>query len=456
MSLKAKILLLALLPLLVLTASVTLIAVNQVHSLSELEIRTFEDTLLESKKTELRHYVSLALTSIEHLYQQSELSEAQAQERVKQILHHLTYGEDGYFFVYDRDGTNLVHPIIPELVGRNLLDLQDANGDFIIRNLWAEARQGGGFHRYLWKKPSRGEQVDKLSYVIELPRWGWMLGTGLYIDDIAEEVAHIRKQVQLNIRNTFFTVLVITALTVIVVILMGVAFNVHELRLADARLRRLAQQSVQFHVAERRRFSRELHDGINQLLVAVKFRLELVQRGLGPVPLQEELNRGQQGLEQAITEVRRISHDLRPTVLDDLGLHQALQSLLAEFSERTDIQVEHHSPLAAQQLPEEIEITLYRLIQEALTNIEKHADASRVWIQMYWRGDSFWLEIHDNGNGFDPADRRNQQGIGLTNMRERVELLSGEFRLEAEPGNGTHVQARFPMSLYRKGVGEDG
>ncbi|MEH6652432.1 MAG: cache domain-containing protein [Motiliproteus sp.] len=450
MSLKTKIILLAIVPLLLVTISVTLIALKQAKTLGEQEVQTFERNLIASKEKELRHYVSLALTSIDHIYSNIDLHPEDAQARVKAILLDLTYGDDGYFFVYDDQGINLVHPIQPELAGQNMIDLQDRNGDFIIRNLLKRAQEGGGFHRYQWLKPSRDEIEDKLSYVVMLPHWNWMLGTGLYLDDIGREVTKIKAQVNQNIRNTFFTVLVITSITVVLIILFGIAFNIHEHRLADGRLRELVHRSLQFQIAERKRFSRELHDGINQLMVSVKYRLELAREGIrnSEDSAIAHLDQGELILNEAIREVRRISHDMRPTVLDDLGLIPTLNSLLDEYALRTGIRVEQQVELADRKLSEEIDITFYRVVQEALTNIERHADASHVWLRGRWQGDSFQLEIADNGCGFDTGDSKCADGIGLRNMRERIELLGGEFSIDTQRNNGTRIRAKLSLELY--------
>lgn len=446
MSLKAKILLLAILPLLLVASLITLINVNQAHTLSEEEIRTFEENLLASKRRELKNYVSLALTSIDHIIRNPALDERSAREEVKRILNELTYGEDGYFFVYDRNGVNLVHPILGEIVGRNLYDLQDSNGDYVIRNLLRIAADGGGFHRYLWNKPSSGREEEKLSYAVQVPGWNWMLGTGLYIDDIASEVAKIRAQVTVNIRNTFFTLLMVIVGTVIIIILIGIAINLHESRLADIRLRELAHRSVRFQVNERRRFARELHDGINQLMVSVKFRIEsaIAKLQKGHTTALDDLKSGAGVLNDAIQEVRRISHDLRPRLLDDMGLGVALESLTGHFSERTGIMTDLTLELADTRLAEDIEITLYRVVQEALTNIERHAGLCRVQLRLRQRSGNVILEIRDNGCGFDLQGQRFAEGIGLRNMRERIELLGGEFSLMSRVGEGTRLKALLP------------
>lgn len=151
--------------------------------------------------------MELGLTAISQVINDESLTQEAAQSEVKRILHSLTFGEDGYFFVYDGEGVNLVHPAQPELVGQPLITLRDGAGDLVIASLLNVAKQGGGYHRYTWRKPSLGDEEDKLGYVVELPKWGWILGTGLYVDDIAKEISRVRQQVTINIRNSFLRLL---------------------------------------------------------------------------------------------------------------------------------------------------------------------------------------------------------------------------------------------------------
>ncbi|SEG22191.1 cache domain-containing protein [Marinobacterium lutimaris] len=447
MSLKIKIMLLAILPMLLVATLITWLGSKGAVLLSEQEIAIFEDNLLDSKRRELRHYVEMAQAAVVHVREAAGEDEDLAKQEVKRILNDMTFGEDGYFFVYDEDGVNLVHPIQPELVGQDLIDMQDYSGDYVIRNLLRIAADGGGYHQYLWHNPRRDEVESKLGYVVEIKDWGWMYGTGLYLDDISAELRQIRGEVSMNIRQNFFNVSVIVSSVTLIIVLLGLAINLHEGRLADARLRSLAHRSIQFQVDERRRFSRELHDGINQLMVTVLYRIELAQRKLGQGEMKglEDLNVGREVLNQAIQEVRRISHDLRPSILDDLGLERGLAALLEHFSERTNIRISKEVALPETRLPEDIEITLYRLIQEALTNVEKHADASDIALKLDHQGGKVRLDLKDNGCGFDPQANRHMLGIGLRNMRERVELLGGEYRLDAGEGEGTRIRVALPL-----------
>jgi two-component system NarL family sensor kinase len=450
MSLKTKILLLTILPLVLVAGAIALINTNQARILSNQEIETFEQNLLISKKQALENYISLALTSIDHIISDLSLDEQTAREEVKHILNRLTYGDDGYFFVYDQQGTNLVHPILSDIVGQNLYDMQDSNDNYVIRNLLQIAAEGGGFYGYYWNKPSSNIEEAKISYVVQLPRWQWMMGTGLYIDDIASEVAKIRAQVDSNIKNTFFTMIMIITATVIIIILIGIAINLHESRLADMRLRKLAHQTVRLQVSERRRFARELHDGINQLMVSVKFRIESaidrLQKNQGDA--LEELDSGLGVLNSAIQEVRRVSHDLRPRLLDDMGLETALDNLIGQFNERTGNTTSLKIEFDQARLPEEFEITLYRVIQEALTNIERHAGNCHVRLRIKQRRGSIQLSIKDDGCGFKIKSKLIEEGIGLRNMRERIELLSGVFELHSNVNEGTRLKADLPMSSH--------
>ncbi|HBR97259.1 MAG TPA: histidine kinase [Gammaproteobacteria bacterium] len=447
--------LLAILPLLLVASLITLISTIQARDLLDNEIEVFESNLLDAKRLELQHYIQLAQTSIDHILRDEHMPEKAAQREVKRILNKLTYGADGYFFVYDEHGVNLVHPVLDDIVGNNLYDMQDINGDFVIRNLLAVAAGGGGFHRYVWNKPSTGQNEDKISYAVQLPRWNWMMGTGLYIDDIAKEVANIRVEFNTNIRNTFFTILIITLATAIAIAVIGIAINLHEGRLADSRLRQLAHKSVRFQVNERRRFSRELHDGISQLMVSVKFRIESAINNTAKLRVEshaeadrskclKELHQGKAALNDAIREVRRISHDLRPSLLDDMGLQPALDSLVDHFQERTGI-IAILTVALPRQLPEDIEITLYRVIQEALTNIERHANAQTVALEIGPGRQRIELEIRDDGQGFE--SEAPGEGIGLRNMRERIELFGGEFKLHSKADVGTTLTAWLPNEV---------
>ncbi|MEZ9159402.1 cache domain-containing protein [Vibrio lentus] len=439
MPLKAKLILLTLLPLLLVTASISWISLHQTKTLGAKEVEIFRDSLIKSRENALKDTVDLAFDAIEHIYNDPDIQEAQAKREVRTILSKLRYGSDGYFFAYDRHGTNLVHPIQPELIGQNLLQLQDEDGDFLIEALLKEAQTGGGFHQYLWQKPSTGEVVSKLSYAAWLERWNWMIGTGLYIEDVHQEVASMQAAINKNIETTFFSIVVILSVTVAVIIVLTLAINMHEHRIADNNLKELAHKTVMFQEDEKKHLARELHDGINQLLVSSRCHLELLGNKLQNEDLKAHLNKSQHSLMRAIEEVRHISHQLRPSSLDDIGLEAALSSLLLDFQAHSGIEVETLFSTQPGKLKSEAATTLYRVVQESLNNIEKHAQATKVTVIAQQIGNVLQLLIQDDGVGFNTYKAMEKRGIGLRNMRERVEFIGGDFELMSEIGLGTEI-----------------
>ncbi len=439
---KIKFILFALMPLLVMAAVLFAITLYQVNNLYTQEIETFKHSLRNTREQSLKNYVSLAQASIQPIIDNPLLDKNSAQEQVKLVLNNLKYGEnDGYFFVYDQNGVCLVLPVQKYLVGTNQYNRLDNEGNFLIQPILKKANEGGGFVTYFWEKPSTGKKAEKLSYVIKLEPWGWMLGTGVYLDNIAE-VARIEAQVKNNILRTFIYSL---GLALLVTLPWGWVINWREKRLASDRIRELARKSVVLQTNERRHLAGELHDGINQLMIEVKYRIELaINETNQGMHYLEYLHKAKKTLEGAIKQVRDISHNLRPSLLDDLGFKAALKDLLEQFKERTNIQFDLDSRVDNLDIPVAIETTLYRLIQEGLTNVEKHAKAQHVFLKVQLKDDSLILEIKDNGCGFSLEESRQKSGIGLRNMQDRVELLSGSFTLDTSPLIGTHIRIELP------------
>jgi two-component system NarL family sensor kinase len=450
MTLKQKMILLAVVPLVLSMASVTAMVVFKSRALMDAEVGALQAQTMDAKKEELRNYMALALTAIDHVYAPAGPDDAEAKARVADLLNALRYGETGYFFVFDGQGVNVVHPKESFRVGRSWLDLTDSEGTPIVRPMLEQARAGGGFHRYLWQSPTTGETARKISYSVMLDKWDWMVGTGIDIDDVLSESARIRDDVSANVLETAVGVAVITFVGILMVFASGVAVNLGERRLADRKLKDLTRRIVEFQEEERARVSRELHDSISQILVSVKYALELamdrVREGGGDalVPLEK----GQQSLRQAINEVRRISRDLRPSLLDDLGLSEALRSLAREFGDRTGLRMTIRVGEDRDTLSREAQTTLYRVAQEALTNIERHAQARRVTLHLRHDREGAHLRIEDDGRGFDSAEisdrTRPGQGIGLRNMAERMQFHDGDLRVVSSPGGGTKVRASLP------------
>jgi len=454
MRLKYKISFLAVLPLIGAILAIAFLVTIQVRDLRREEQTLLEESLLKTKRAELQHYVQLALTSIDHIYS-SGRNDAAAKAEVLRILTEMNYGDDGYFFVYDLSGKNLAHPRQPELVGQNLWEKRDSNGLPVIQKLIEKARTGVGFQRFLWRKPSTGLETDKLGYVVMLERWGWMLGTGIYLDDVAASTNKLREEVSAHVFSTILGLALVAVIASLVVFAGGMALNISEHRLADKKLKALSQRIVSLQEEERARVSRELHDGLSQLLVSTKYHFELAHERLieGRENAAPEIDKGLVGLASAISEIRRISHDLRPSLLDNLGLSSALQQLSDEFHQRTGIAVDTRIAVRTDVSGDASMTTLFRIAQEGLMNIERHAEAQHVQLSLEQEMNGLRLTIVDDGKGFDPnrIDNPRNGGIGLRNMRERIEYHGGKLVLDSVAGR-TELVATLPCSAIEKGL----
>ncbi len=446
-----KLSMLATFPLILAGVAIAMVVAVQSRNLAEREIQALEHQLIEAKKAELRNYVTQARNSFSHIYGRAAPNDDIAKEQVTQILSAMIYGKDGFFFVYDYTGTNLVSPRQTRYIGRNWSGLTDSTGTPVVDELINLARGGAGWHSFLWEKTSTGEEAQMVAYVVGLQDWQWAVGTGVFIDDVLSTVAAARADVETRVRRTFFSIGGITLSALIVVFASGMVLNIRERRLADAKLKQLTQRVFDAQEEERGRVARELHDGISQILVGVRYALDVARRRVGhpdQTHAETALNRGIENLGTAIIEVRRISRDLRPGVLDDLGLGPALKALTDDFAQRTGIDTKFSTVVFRNRLDQNSKIALYRIAQEALTNIERHANASCVTIDLRGHTKGATMTIKDDGCGLPPSNARVGSGIGLRNMQERIEQLDGTLRLLSSRGanSGTTIEVRLPLS----------
>lgn len=445
-----KLFLLATVPLLLSVTIISAIVASQSRELADREIRALQVQLIDAKRDELRNYLSLARTAFVNIYGRAAPDDEAAKLEVTRILSAMLYGQDGYFFVFDYEGTNLVAPRQTDLINSNWAGLVDVNGIPITDEIVRLARSGGGYHEFDWPKPSTGETARMIVYVNGLQDWRWAIGTGIFIDDVIATVAAARADVEERIQQTTFYILLITIAALLAVFGSGIVLNIRERRLADVKLKQLTERIIDTQEEERGRVARELHDGISQILVSVRYALELARRRItkGDERAGQSLDKGIDSLGGAISEVRRISRDLRPGVLDDLGLAPALQALIDDFSTRTGIAVDFETVVFRGRLDEDARIALYRVAQEAFTNIERHAEATEVALALKGTHKGGVMRISDNGRGI-PQSRRNVAGLGLRNMSERIEQLDGTFTMTSTrsgPNRGTVIEAQIPLS----------
>ncbi len=203
---------------------------------------------------------------------------------------------------------------------------------------------------------------------------------------------------------------------------------------------------------ERSRLSREIHDGPAQILANVVLKSELCEKliDIDKERSKQELKNLKDTIRLSLTDVRKIIYDLRPMSLDDLGLIPTITQLIDKFVEETDIFVEFNVFGIAEKLQSAVELTIFRIVQEALANVRKHSKATRVSVKIEFLKKSIGLVISDNGIGFDDSSSHKvnvDSGYGLLSMQERAELLGGKFELISKLGKGTKVLASMPINL---------
>jgi signal transduction histidine kinase len=212
--------------------------------------------------------------------------------------------------------------------------------------------------------------------------------------------------------------------------------------------RRVARDALSRIVAgqelERRRLARELHDETGQALASILLGLRAVDEAASSPDAKKAVSDLRVLVVATLQDVRRLAVQLRPTALDDFGLVAALERLVQTFAEMTGIDVQLEARLGPERLPPEVETTLYRLVQEALTNVVKHAEAGHVSIVLAHREGGVIAVIEDDGRGFDP-DLRGGTGVGLLGMRERVELHDGRLTVESGSDAGTTLRIEIPL-----------
>jgi signal transduction histidine kinase len=223
-----------------------------------------------------------------------------------------------------------------------------------------------------------------------------------------------------------------------------------KLRMANQRLQLLNQKLLQAQETEKRNLARELHDEMGQALTALKIQLETVQSSLQESVLIEKVNEGIQLVEKILKEIRNLSLDLRPSMLDDLGLFSALRWYASTRAQLGGFSLHFDCSPSSIDLSPETETVCFRVAQEALTNIVRHAGAKHVEIQLHTSNDEILLSIKDDGKGFDVQQKHAQtlagENFGLLGMKERVSLAGGHLEIESEPNCGTEIRAHLPLN----------
>lgn len=220
-------------------------------------------------------------------------------------------------------------------------------------------------------------------------------------------------------------------------------------RRMQEQLRLLSRQLLSAQEEERKKISRELHDVIAQTLTSINVQLATLKReaAIDARGLERNIARTQKLVEKSVNIVHRFARELRPTVLDDLGLIPALHTFMKGFREETGIRVSLSAAAAVEQVHGDKRVVLYRVAQEALTNVARHAQASQAQVNIQKLDGAIYMKIKDDGKGFqgERALRKKNKRLGLLGMRERLEMVGGTFNITSAPGKGTTILVQIPL-----------
>lgn len=258
-------------------------------------------------------------------------------------------------------------------------------------------------------------------------------GTIIYVDVVTHDIYYEGKPTRLVLAN-----------------------EVTEQYLAEEKLkesyeetRKLTEHLQNVREEERLHIAREIHDELGQLLTVLKMDVSWLNRKIQPAsePVKEKMTELLSLIDVTVKKVRHISSELRPSLLDDLGLVAAMEWHIEEFGKRSGIDLEAHLPSTELLLPEQVKIGLFRILQESLTNVARHSGAQFVIVTLMQKENNLILTIKDNGKGFD-TDNTQKKTLGLLGMKERTLMIGGEYKIKGTPGEGTTVEVTVPLPVF--------
>jgi len=394
-----------------------------------------------------------------------------SRRRLGQGIRNLRIGDEGYAYLVDRNGRVIYHP-----------EGTPIGQDFSSRRAVDRLKHGEQVGAFISWEPSKERFV--VGFAI-LPATGW----GLVIrEPWAEVVAPVKSYLRL------VALVLLAALTLAAFLIslgvrrisepisdlvyqtrqvaggdysvqvrlgnireireLGLAFNAMVERIARYRagVRRYVAAITHSQEEERKRIARDLHDDTVQSLIAIGQRIELCRASLDdPAEAREQLTDVRRMVTETIQSIRHFSRELRPLALEDLGLVPALQLLVNDLARADSLEADLEIEGQPQGLAPDLEVAIYRIVQEALQNVRKHADASKVSVLAEFTDKGVALAVRDDGIGFiapsSPTDLASQGSFGLMGIEERAQLFGGELEIHSQPGHGTEIKVTLPLEL---------
>jgi signal transduction histidine kinase len=227
----------------------------------------------------------------------------------------------------------------------------------------------------------------------------------------------------------------------------GSCIDITERKLAEESMASIGRRLIEAHEEERTRIGRELHDDINQRLALLAVELDRWRETLPSSPqLGDHVRQAQQRIHEIGKDVQSLSHRLHSSKLDYLGLVRAANSFCRELSEQSDVNIKFSHADVPRTIPKEVSLCLFRVLQEALQNAVKHSGVREFTVDLRGTKEAVELTVIDTGSGFDEQEAFTRQGLGLISMRERLQLVQGEFSVASGRGVGTTIRARVPRN----------
>ncbi|MCG3736723.1 methyl-accepting chemotaxis protein [Vibrio cincinnatiensis] len=346
---RTKLLLLTVVPLILITALMTIVNSWSAQNALEQELNQYREQLIDSKKAELKAYLMMGVTTVKALYESDKQGENK--EAAKTLLKAMRFDSDGYFFAYNSQGINILHAINPALEGKNLYGMKDENGVEVIAGLIRSSKSGDGFLNFSWHKPTINAQAPKLGYAEYLPKWDWVLGTGIYIDDIDIQVAEFRAQREAQSAEQLWSILglsvvglIITIIVVSLLVSRGVAplqhvvASLQDVAAGEGDLTVRLKVESQDEVGEVAKAFNAFMDKLHPLIQDIRTSAEEVQYAAGELDSQttqssQQMNDHSLETDKVVTAVTEMSATAREVANNTNETSQAIESANSQIIE---------------------------------------------------------------------------------------------------------------------------